>query len=223
MSASVNKRHISIAVILGFVLGSSVTYATLQPDSKLQVKVQTELRQNNDQLRSEIVQLQQSLDALEQQNQSSTQVSTQQQQKIAELTQQLDELNAQKKKVEKTLIVQKEKAVSLKTENKVLTETTELQEDLYDQSHELFEKKQSLQEQIAKLSKTREKLQVQNEKFIEDCKLFKEGTSWDAKSDSCAKQKLATEQLGKLDASIKKKKQELTEVTSLIEKLGVNS
>lgn len=76
---------------------------------------------------------------------------------------------------------------------------------MYKQSHELFAQQEQLEAQITKLTTTREKLVVQSKKLKEECKLFKDGTSWDPKSDSCDKEKLATEQIGKIDASLTKK------------------
>ncbi|OEF24109.1 hypothetical protein [Vibrio rumoiensis] len=218
MPTSINKLHVSIAAVVGIILGSSVTFAALNSGAQQQTAQQVELSQKNEQLRSDIQQLQSTLD---ENKQSASQTSQQQQEAIQALTQELNQLKDQKKKVEKTLVVQKKKAVTLKTENKELAKTTELQSDLYDQSHELFEKQTTLEDQVAKLSTTRDKLATQNEKFAKECKLFKEGTSWDPKSDSCDKEKLATEQLVKLNTSITKKTQELADVNALISKLGV--
>ncbi|HBV78014.1 MULTISPECIES: hypothetical protein [Vibrio] len=218
MSTSINKIHVSIAMVIGIILGSSVTYAALKSNTQLSTTLQVQLSQENDELQSEVQKMQEDLD---QQKQSSLQASQEQQDQIESLTQELSQLNEQKKKVEKTLVVQKKKAVELKTEKKELEKTAELQNDLYDKSHELFEKQTALEAQVNKLSITYDKLASQTEKFTKECKLFKEGTSWDPKSDSCDKEKLAKEQLGKLRTSIAKNKKDLVDVNALIEKLGV--
>ena len=89
MSTSINKIHVSIAMVIGIILGSSVTYAALKSNTQLSTTLQVQLSQENDELQSEIQKIQEDFD---QQKQSSLQASQEQQDKIESLTQELSQL-----------------------------------------------------------------------------------------------------------------------------------
>ncbi|WP_194089359.1 hypothetical protein [Vibrio hibernica] len=210
----INIKHISLAVLLGAVVGGGVTYNTVAPTHE-------ELQQKNSQQQDKTEELQTSLSKEIQAFEAFKLASKSDKQKIQDLTAEIEKLKQTQKSVENTLAVQKKKSVTLKTENKELAKTTELQSGLYQQSHELFSKQEALQKDIAKMSATRDKLVVQTKNFTEQCKLFKEGTSWDPKSDSCDNEKLAIDQTKKLNNSLSNKQKELNEVQALIKKLGI--
>ena len=210
----INIKHISLAVLLGAVVGGGVTYNTVAPTHEA-------LQQKNSQQQDKTEELQTSLSKEIQAFEAFKLASKSDKQKIQDLTAEIEKLKQNKKSVENTLAVQKKKSVTLKTENKELAKTTELQSGLYQQSHELFSKQETLQKDIAKMSTTRDKLVVQTKNFTEQCKLFKEGTSWDPKSDSCDNEKLAIDQTKKLNNSLSNKQKELNEVQALIKKLGI--
>ncbi|MBD1575643.1 hypothetical protein HC723_04135 [Vibrio sp. S11_S32] len=221
----INKKHISLVGLLGVIVGSAVTYsivsstqdASLQQNQQVQQKQLQQVKQWQQKAQDLQADLSKEVEAF----QTYKSESKDDKQKIADLTAELEKLKQTQQKVEKTLVVQKKKAVVLKTENKELAKTTELQSDMYEQSHELFVKQGALQTDITKLSTTREKLIAQTKNFTEQCKLFKDGTSWDPKSDSCAKEKLAKEQTIKLTNSLNNKQKQLDELNALIKKLGV--
>lgn len=75
--------------------------------------------------------------------------------------------------------------------------------------------------ELESLEKEREELQPKISELKKACDIYLEGTSWDAKSDSCDKQDEAQSRLSQVEQMIRVHQMDLKQMKALSDELGL--
>ncbi len=221
----VNKQQLALAAFTGVIIGAVASYAVFSASyhdhSQSQQQQLVQLQQDNQAQLQQVEQLQQQQQQLLMQIDQLSAQKKQQETEQKQLTAQVAELKQEKKQAVKTIAVQKDKADDLAEVNEKLEKQTELQASMLDKSRQLFDKEDQLKQDLAKLQSTQQKLTAQVDKLTKACELFKQGQSWETKSDACKKQTLGEQQSHKLQLQIDEKQQELQKTQAMITSLGL--
>lgn len=124
------------------------------------------------------------------------------QQRVKELEAQNKKLNSQLQQKNTQLRVETQKAQHLQTK-------TVQQADALANSRETILREEKAKQALAELKASQETLQQRLPKLKEACAIYLDGRSWDAKSDSCDKQKQAQAQLKSIAQKIEQQQKEL--------------
>lgn len=219
--------YIAVAAVLGLALGGLVgssvtankwqtTYIELQQQykqvqqEKEKVVVKAEERVANvdfeveSKLKAKLAELQKNqqaeLDALNQQ--------------IAQLQQDKSDLSAQ--------ITAKNNAINdAEKKNNQLNQQADMQVSLLERSRELFQRELKIQQELEALNKELAQLEPKLEILKKECNAYLDGTSWDAKSDSCDKQDEASSRISQINQMINVHKMDLEQIKAISEQLGL--
>ncbi|WP_162046495.1 chromosome partitioning protein ParA [Vibrio taketomensis] len=219
--------YIAVAAVLGLALGGLVgssvtankwqaTYIELQQQyqqvqqEKEKVVVKAEERVANvdfeveSKLKAKLAELQKNqqaeLDALNQQ--------------ITQLQQDKSDLSAQ--------IAAKNNAISdAEKKNNQLNQQADMQVSLLERSRELFQRELKIQQELEALNKELTQLEPKLEILKKECNAYLDGTSWDAKSDSCDKQDEASSRISQINQMINVHKMDLEQIKAISEQLGL--
>lgn len=219
--------YIVIAGVLGLALGGLIgstltaqkwqsTYLTLEQqyqslsEDKQELAIQVE--QKVAQVDNEVEQkLQQAI--IDQQQQHKTQIDN--------LQQQLKELEKVNLSLEDQVNEQKQQLTDVNSQNNRLNRQTDMQVTMLERSRELFQQELKVKQELEALEQERESLVPKITKLKKECDLFLEGTSWDAKSDSCDKQDEASSRLSQVEQMIRVHQLDLKQINALSEQLGL--
>ncbi len=97
-----------------------------------------------------------------------------------------------------------------------------LQVSLFERARELFQKEEQIKQQLVALNEQQDQLRPQLDKLADECNLFLEGKSWDAKSDVCSRHDEVSSQVAQNDQLIAIYKLDLKEIEALSDELGLN-
>ena len=92
---------------------------------------------------------------------------------------------------------------------------------MFEQSQELFKRESELKTEVAVLEQEKSKLLPESKLLKKDCDLFLEGTSWDAKSDSCDRNDKVNSRLSQIDQMLKVHNMDLNHIATLKQELGI--
>ncbi|MGF1911800.1 chromosome partitioning protein ParA [Vibrio kasasachensis] len=219
--------YIAIAGVLGLALGglvgSSLTasnwqatyvelqqqYQTIQQEKKQLVvsveervaKVDTEVEQK---LQAKIEQLQQN--HLKQ---------------IAELNKQIVQIETRNADLNKQIESQKSDLNDAAKKNSQLNQQTDMQVTLLERSRELFQRELKVKQELEGFSKELAQLEPSLEALKKDCSAYLDGTSWDAKSDSCDKQDEVSSRISQITQMIRVHEMDLEQIKAISEQLGL--
>ncbi|WP_100753959.1 chromosome partitioning protein ParA [Vibrio salilacus] len=219
--------YIVIAGVLGLALGGLLgstltaqkwqsTYLTLEEQYQSLVKdkqqLVAEVEQKVAQVDNEVEQkLQQAL--IDQQQKHKVEVDN--------LQQQLTELEKQNLSLDEKVNQQKQQLTSVNSQNTRLNRQADMQVTLLERSRELFQQELKVKQELEALEQERESLAPKINKLKKECDLFLEGTSWDAKSDSCDKQDEASSRLSQVEQMIRVHQLDLKQIDALSQELGL--
>jgi esterase/lipase len=125
-----------------------------------------------------------------------------------------DQLNAETKQLEEQIATQQSQIVDL--ERKLSLQTT-----MFDRARELFKKEEQLKQELETLFAEQIKLAPQAEKLNQECNLFLEGKSWEARSDVCERHDEINAKMGQNEQMIAIHQLDLKEIEALSEELGL--
>lgn len=226
-SLTVTKIKYAVA---GLVVGASIatyfTHAHFDSSSKVQLAQQAQLQSDSEALQQQKQQLQTQLAESQQQ---ATQASS-------DLTVQLEETQAKLAKSEAQVKTLKQQAASdsqklkethaqeleVKQQQLVaLQEKSDKQNEVLEQSKTFFQKQLTLQQELTKLNEERAKIIPLLNKAVDECQIFLEGKSWDAKSDACDRKEKASTKLKQIDDQIDAKQSKIVAIDSTSEAIGL--
>ena len=116
---------------------------------------------------------------------------------------------------------QKQTLAEANKANSQLNRQADMQATMFERSRELFQQELKVKMELESLEKERESLLPKIDALKVDCDAYLEGTSWDAKSDSCDKQDEANSRLSQVNQMIKVHQMDLKQMKELSEQLGL--
>ncbi|MEZ8826932.1 chromosome partitioning protein ParA [Vibrio amylolyticus] len=138
--------------------------------------------------------------------------------KLEELVAELEKVNLS---LEAQVSSQTELIADADNQNNRLSRQADMQASMFERSRELFQKELRIQQEVEDLDQEREKLLPIIETLKAQCDVYLDGTSWDAKSDSCDKQDEANSRLSQINQMLQVHKMDLKEIEALSDELGL--
>lgn len=114
----------------------------------------------------------------------------------------------------------KELADAAKTNNK-LNYQADMQVTLLERSRELFQRELKVKQELEALMQERQELEPKLETLKTECNTYLDGTSWDAKSDSCDKQDEANSRISQINQMIRVHQMDLEQIKAISEQMGL--
>ncbi|KJY83335.1 chromosome partitioning protein ParA [Vibrio galatheae] len=219
--------YIIIAGVLGLALGglvgSSLTaekwqstyqgleqkYQTLAEDKKkMVVQVEEKVAKVDDEVEQKLKQ------AIEEQNADHLA-------SVAKLEQQVKELEKVNLSLEEQIAEQKEQLQTVNSQNSQLNRQADMQAAMFERSREIFQQELKVKIELESLEKEREELGPKIAELKKACDIYLDGTSWDAKTDSCDKQDEAQSRLSQVEQMIRVHQMDLKQIKALSGELGL--
>jgi len=219
--------YIAIAGVLGLALGGIIgssltaskwqtTYVELQQQyqaiqqEKKQLVVTVEKRVAN--VDSEVEQkLQAKIEQLQQNHQT----------EVEELNKQIVLLESHNTSLNQTIESQKSDLNVAEQQNSQLNQQADMQVSLLERSRELFQRELKVKQELEALSKELTELEPKLKALKKDCDAYLDGTSWDAKSDSCDKQDEASSRISQINQMMRVHQMDLEQIQAISERLGL--
>lgn len=219
--------YIAIAAILGLALGGLIgsTLTASKWEStylKMEEKYQS-LVDEKDQLIVNVEQRVANVDneVAEKLEQRIQEQQAEHDQQLAALKSQVAELEKVNLSLEEQINQQKNKIAAADKQNVKLNRQADMQATMFERSRELFQQELKVKMELEALEKEREELQPKIVALKKQCDAYLQGTSWDAKSDSCDKQDEANSRLSQINQMITVHKMDLKQMKALSEQLGL--
>lgn len=140
---------------------------------------------------------------------------------IGQLENQIKELEKVNLSLEEQLTEQKQQIETVNSQNTKLNRQADIQATMFERSRELFQQELKVKLELEALEKEREELEPKLVTLKKACDVYLEGTSWDAKSDSCDKQDEASARLSQVQQMIRVHQMDLKQMKALSEQLGL--
>lgn len=219
--------YIAIAGVLGLALGGIIgssltaskwqtTYVELQQQyqaiqqEKKQLVVTVEKRVAN--VDSEVEQkLQAKIEQLQRNHQT----------EVEELNKQIVLLESHNTSLNQTIESQKSDLNVAEQQNSQLNQQADMQVSLLERSRELFQRELKVKQELEALSKELTELEPKLKSLKKDCNAYLDGTSWDAKSDSCDKQDEASSRISQINQMMRVHQMDLEQIQAISERLGL--
>lgn len=219
--------YIAIAAVLGLALGGLIgsTLTASKWEStylKMEEKYQS-LVDEKDQLVVNVEQRVANVDneVAEKLEQRIQEQQAEHDQQLAALKSQVAELEKVNLSLEEQINQQKNKIAEADKQNVKLNRQADMQATMFERSRELFQQELKVKMELEALEKEREDLQPKIVALKKQCDAYLQGTSWDAKSDSCDKQDEANSRLSQINQMITVHKMDLKQMKALSEQLGL--
>lgn len=219
--------YIAIAAVLGLALGGLIgsTLTASKWEStylKMEEKYQS-LVDEKDQLVVNVEQRVANVDneVAEKLEQRIQEQQAEHDQQLAALKSQVAELEKVNLSLEEQINQQKNKIAEADKQNVKLNRQADMQATMFERSRELFQQELKVKMELEALEKEREELQPKIVALKKQCDAYLQGTSWDAKSDSCDKQDEANSRLSQINQMITVHKMDLKQMKALSEQLGL--
>lgn len=146
----------------------------------------------------------------------------------AKFDQQLQAMNTQVAELEKAnlsleeqLDGQKKQLADANKANNKLNYQANMQVTLLERSRELFQRELQVKQELEALMQERQELEPKLEALKTECNTYLDGTSWDAKSDSCDKQDEASSRISQINQMIRVHQMDLEQIKTIAEQLGM--
>ncbi|GAB2662272.1 chromosome partitioning protein ParA [Vibrio panuliri] len=219
--------YIAIAGVLGLALGGLVgssmtankwqaTYVELQEQYQ---QVQTEKKQLVTNVEERVAnvdfEVEKKLEA------KLTQVRENHQAEIDELKQQIAQMDEQNQALSKQIASQQNELSKAEKTNTQLNQQADMQVSLLERSRELFQHELKVKQELDDLKKERAQLEPKLETLKKECNAYLDGTSWEAKSDSCDKQDEANSRISQINQMIRVHEMDLEQIKAISEQLGL--
>ncbi|GEA50176.1 hypothetical protein VIN01S_09800 [Vibrio inusitatus NBRC 102082] len=227
-----NTKTTVLAGIVCFALGVVAGNAFMSHNANQEIIVERESHQKiiqehstlvseNNQLRSDLSDAEQTLTTTNEREQETAQSVTEYQDMSAKLQNENQKLSNDLKQLKKTLEKQEVAVQELTASNEALVERTEIQNEVLETSKVFFQDQLRLQQEVNELHTQRAKLISTLNSLVKECQIYLDGTSWEAKSDSCDRKKVASDRLKKIDESIDAKQAKIVKIDLTTEAIGL--
>ncbi|EGA70520.1 hypothetical protein VISI1226_00605 [Vibrio sinaloensis DSM 21326] len=140
---------------------------------------------------------------------------------LSAMKQQVAELEKVNLSLEEQLNAQKQQLVEANSANSKLNRQADMQATMFERSRELFQQELKVKMELDSLEKEQEELVPKIEALKVECDAYLEGTSWEAKSDSCDKQDELNSRLSQVNQMIKVHQMDLKQMKELAQELGL--
>ncbi|EGU41293.1 hypothetical protein VII00023_05722 [Vibrio ichthyoenteri ATCC 700023] len=134
---------------------------------------------------------------------------------------QVAELEKANLSLEERLDGQKKELADAAKANNKLNYQANMQVTLLERSRELFQRELQVKQELEALLKEREQLEPKLETLTSDCSAYLDGTSWDAKSDSCDKQDEVSSRISQINQMIRVHQMDLEQIKTIAEQMGI--
>lgn len=221
------RLYIGIAAVLGIATGGLIGASITQNDwQKRYTELESRYQQTLTQTQNHEATLSEQLSMAESESQLKLRKAVEE--KVVEHQEQIEELNSQIAQLEQDktdlanqLSSQKKQLVKEEKKNTQLARKNDIQSSMFEQSQELFKREAELKAEVAKLEQERAQITPNLDRLKKDCDLYLEGTSWDAKSDSCERYDSATASLSQIEQMLKVHNMDLNHIATLKTELGI--
>ena len=213
----------ALGLALGGLIGSSLTADKWQQTYlQLEKEVQT-LEQDKKQL---VVKVEQKVAKVDDEVADRLKLAmTQQQQdfeqQLAAMQSQVAELEKVNISLEEQINQQKQQIADADKQNNQLNHQADMQVTLLERSRELFQRELKVKQELESLIVEREELEPKLVTLKKQCDAYLDGTSWDAKSDSCDKQDDANSRISQINQMIRVHQMDLEQIKSIAEQMGL--
>lgn len=151
-------------------------------------------------------------------------IQTQQQEHqlvLNDLQQQVKELEKVNLSLEEQVAEQSQQLDSVNSKNNKLNRQADMQATMFERSRELFQQELKVAQELEALEKEREELAPKVVALKKECDIYLDGTSWDAKSDSCDRQDEAQSRMSQVEQMIRVHQMDLKQMKALSQELGL--
>ncbi|OLQ94081.1 chromosome partitioning protein ParA [Vibrio ponticus] len=137
------------------------------------------------------------------------------------LQQEIAQLDKEKQVLAQQLDSQKSQLNQAEQVNTKLNQQADMQSSLLERSRELFQHELKVKQELESLKKELAALEPKFEALKVECNAYLDGTSWDAKSDSCDKQDEASSRMSQINQMIRVHEMDLEQIQAISEQLGL--
>ncbi|WP_367988890.1 chromosome partitioning protein ParA [Vibrio sp. NTOU-M3] len=213
----------ALGLALGGLVGSSVTASQWQKTYQGLESQYQELLENKQILVQQVEEKAAKVDSeIERKFQEAIETANEKHQnELSKLQQQVEELEKVNLSLEASLEEQKKQLASATTTNSKLNRQADMQATMFERSRELFQKELKVKQELESLQKEQESLLPKIKALKKECDVYLEGTSWDAKSDSCDKLDETNSRLSQVEQMIRVHQMDLEQIKALSEQLGL--
>ena len=142
-------------------------------------------------------------------------------QQVQAMHTQVAELEKANLSLEEQLDGQKQQLADANKANNKLNYQANMQVTLLERSRELFQRELQVKQELEALMQERQELEPKLEALKTECNTYLDGTSWDAKSDSCDKQDEASSRISQINQMIRVHQMDLEQIKAIAEQLGM--
>lgn len=142
-------------------------------------------------------------------------------QQVQAMHTQVAELEKANLSLEEQLDGQKQQLADANKANNKLNYQANMQVTLLERSRELFQRELQVKQELEALMQERQELEPKLEALKTECDTYLDGTSWDAKSDSCDKQDEASSRISQINQMIRVHQMDLEQIKAIAEQLGM--
>lgn len=142
-------------------------------------------------------------------------------QQVQAMHTQVAELEKANLSLEEQLDGQKQQLADANKANNKLNYQANMQVTLLERSRELFQRELQVKQELEALMQERQELEPKLEALKTECDTYLDGTSWDAKSDSCDKQDEASSRISQINQMIRVHQMDLEQIKTIAEQLGM--
>lgn len=222
-----SRLYIIIAAVLGLALGGLVgsSLTASQWESTYQ-RLETQYQSLAEDKQQLVTSVEEKVANVDEEVEEKLRLAMEQQQVQFELDseslqQQIAELEKVNLSLEEQIAAQKSHIEQVSGQNSKLNRQADMQATMFERSRELFQQELKVQLELEALEEERSTLEPKIIAFKKECDLYLEGTSWDAKSDSCDKQDEANSRLSQVNQMIRVHRLDLKQMKALSEQLGL--
>ncbi|MGD8109286.1 chromosome partitioning protein ParA [Vibrio sp. TRT 17S01] len=213
----------ALGLALGGLIGSSITASQWQGTYQGLESQYQELLENKQILVQQVEEKAAKVDSeIERKFQEAIETANEKHQnELSKLQQQVEELEKVNLSLEASFEEQKKQLASATTTNSKLNRQADMQATMFERSRELFQKELKVKQELESLQKEQESLLPKIKALKKECDVYLEGTSWDAKSDSCDKLDETNSRLSQVEQMIRVHQMDLEQIKVLSEQIGL--
>ncbi|MDN3609822.1 chromosome partitioning protein ParA [Vibrio ostreicida] len=140
---------------------------------------------------------------------------------LADIHAQVTELEKVNMSLEEQVTQQKQQIDKASKENGQLNRQADMQVTMFERSREIFQQELKVKQELESLTKEREALVPKISSLKEECDLYLEGKSWDARSNACDLQDESNSRLSQVNQMIRVHQMDLKQMKALSKELGL--
>ncbi len=219
--------YIAVAAVLGLALGGLVgSSVTANKWQTTYIELQQQYQQVQQEKEKVVVKAEERVANVDFEVESKlkaklAELQKNQQAELDALNQQITQLQQDKVDLSAQIAAQNSAISDAEKKNNQLNQQADMQVSLLERSRELFQRELKIQQELEALNKELAQLEPKLEILKKECNAYLDGTSWDAKSDSCDKQDEASSRISQINQMINVHKMDLEQIKAISEQLGL--